>query len=150
MWFKKQKKPFTPLPLDQLSTLTLPELKKYQQAHAKYTEDRLREIREQSNAQIQAMREQSDAQERASREQMRQEREQTGQQIQEIYEQGRAKMIQQQEETANLMKRAFNSPQYLEALSKTLEQRIQEENKHVIEAEILSSEEIVQPKAPEQ
>ena len=146
MWFKKQKKPFTPLPLDQLHTLTLPEFKKRQQAQ----EDRLREIQEQSDAQIQAMREQSDAQSRAHRELMRQEREKTEQQIQEIYEQGRAKLAQQQEETANLIKRAFNSPQYIEALSKALAPHIQEEGKHIIEAEILSSEEIIQPKALEQ
>lgn len=150
MWFRKQKKPFTPLPLEQVQNLSLPELRKYQRAHAKYTEERQREIREQHDAQVRAMQEEASARERASQEQMRLERERTEQQIREIYERGAAKMAQQQEETLNMMKRAFNSPQYLEALSKVLEQQDRKEEKAqeglVIEAEILSSEEIIQPK----
>src|SRR5258708_3543783 len=146
MWFKKQKKPFIPISFDQLQTLTLPELKRYQKAHAKDAEDRLREIQERSAAQVQAIQEQSAAQERATQERIQQNREETERTLREIAEQGREHMTKQQEESTNLMQRAFSSPEYLAALRKALEPQPpsapQLGNEQMIKGEILSVEEI--------
>lgn len=68
MWFKKQHKPLVPIPLDQLHTLTFSERDGSQKAHAKFPEERLREIHVPSEAQAQALGEPSEIEARASQE----------------------------------------------------------------------------------
>lgn len=145
MWFKrKRKKPFVPLPMEQVMALDLEPLKKYQKAHKAYSEQRIKEIQEQSEAQIRVRQEEADAHSRQVQEQMRQDYEETQRKLREIVERSAQQMAASQEETARMMLRAFSDPAYLARLQQALASQSPggPGNEQIIEGEILSSEEI--------
>ncbi len=150
MWFKKKKQPFVPLSMEQVMALDLGALKKYQRAHARYVQESIKTIHEQSAAEIRAIHEQSEAHDREANEQVRQNYEETQRTLQKIFERGVQQRVEQQEKTTEMMQRALNDPTSLAALHQALAPEPpaapQLGNEQIIEGEILSSEEVSTPK----
>lgn len=120
MWFKKKKQPFVPLSMEQVMTLDLKALKKYQQEHARYVEESIKANQERVEAEIRASQEQADVQDRERQERMRRDYEETQRKLQEIFERNMQQMAAEREKTTNMMQRAFSDPTYLEALQQAL------------------------------